>query len=45
MRPWQVLSHQIRMDLGVMAIKRYSTFLKAPELESHDHIQDTHWVS
>ena len=36
MGPQQVLAFQIRVDLGVMEMKEYSTFPKAPELEP-DH--------
>ena len=47
--PKKVLLHHFRVEQGVMAMKRYSTFLKAPRLEHHQqmflyHIQDTHWV-
>ena len=42
-----MLPLQVRLDMGVKAIKGYSTFPKAPELEPHDqivlcHILDTH---
>ena len=37
--PFQVLPLRARVDLGVMAIKRYSTFPKAPALlEPHHQI-------
>ena len=32
---YQVLTLRTRMDLRVIAIKEYSTFLKVPELEPH----------
>ena len=40
-------SLQVRVDLAAMAMKGYSTFPKAPKLETHHqmvlwHIQDTH---
>ena len=35
MGPEQVLQLRVRIDLGVMAIKKYPTFLKAIELEPH----------
>ena len=31
----QVQPLQVRMDLGIMAIKEHSTFPRAPELQSH----------
>ena len=31
----QVLPFQVRVDLGVMAMKRFSIFFKALELEPH----------
>ena len=34
----RVLSLQVRVNLGVMAKKWYSTFPKAQELESHDQM-------
>ena len=33
--PFQVLPLRIRVDLGAIAIKRYISFPKAPELEAH----------
>ena len=33
--------HSESMDLGIIAMKEYSTFPKAPELEPHS--QDTRW--
>ena len=49
MGPKQVLPLQFRVDLGVMAMKRYSTFFKSPELEPHFQMQfsvipDTHFL-
>ena len=41
MRPWQVLPLQVREDLGVMTMKEYSTFPRAPELEPYDQMQFT----
>ena len=47
--PYQVLPLRVRVDLGAMAMKAYSTFPKAPALlELHSqiglcHIQDTRW--
>ena len=35
MRPQQVLPLQARVDLGVMVMKGYSMFFKAPGLEPH----------
>ena len=35
MDPWQVLLLQVKMDLGVKAMKGYSTILRSPELEPH----------
>ena len=49
-RAYQMLPLHARMDLGVMAIKRYSAFSKAPALlEPHHqipqcHKQDTCWL-
>ena len=34
----QVLSLQVRVNLGVMPKKKYSTFPRAQELESHDQM-------
>ena len=34
----QVLSYQVRVNLGVMPKKRYSTFPKAQDLESYDQM-------
>ena len=39
MRPEQILPLWFRLDLGVMAMKGYFTLPRAPELESHHHIQ------
>ena len=37
--PYQVLPFQVRMDLGAMAMKGYSTFPKTPALlEPHHQI-------
>ena len=47
----QVLTLRVRVDLGAMAVKEYSTFPKAPALlEPHhqivlNYIQDTLWGS
>ena len=35
MEPLQVQPVWVRVDLGVMAMKGYSTFTKAPGLEPH----------
>ena len=49
MGPYQVLPFQVRVDLGVMAMKGYSAFSKLRELMKpwHQivscHILDTHW--
>ena len=41
--PYQVLSLQVRVDLGAMAVKRYSAFLKAPALlKPHYQIVSCH---
>ena len=51
MGAYQVLPLQARVDLGVIALKGYSAFPKAPVLlEPHHqivycHIQDTRWGS
>ena len=37
-RAKQVLSLQVRVNLGVMLMKRYSTFTKSQETESHDQM-------
>ena len=37
--PKQVLSLRVRFDLGVITMKRYSTLLKSPELETHHQIK------
>ena len=42
MRPKQVLQLKIRVNLGVMAMKRYYTLNRAPELEPHN--QDTGYL-
>ena len=48
MEPYQVLPLQARVDLGAMAMKGYSAFLKAPALLEPDyeiiscHTQYTH---
>ena len=39
MGPKQVLLLQVRVDLGVMAMKEYSTFPKAAELERHHQVR------
>ena len=39
MEPKQVLTVRVRVDLGVMAMKVYSTFLKASGLKPHYQIQ------
>ena len=39
MGPWQVLPLRVRVDLGVITIKGYSTFLRYPELEPHHLMQ------
>ena len=39
MRPQQVLLLQVREDQGLMALKRYSTFPKAPGPELHHPMQ------
>ena len=36
--PFQMLPLWLRVDLGAIAIKRYSIFLKAPGLEPHHQI-------
>ena len=36
---YQVLQLQFRMDLGLMVMKGWSTFLKAPELKPHHQMQ------
>ena len=46
MGPYQVLPLPARMDMGIIALKRYSTFLKAPGLKPESqiflcHIQET----
>ena len=38
---WQVLPFQIWVDLGVMTMKMYTTFLRYPELWPHHQIQFT----
>ena len=38
MRPSQVETLWVRIDLGAMAMKRYSTFTRAPGLEPRHHI-------
>ena len=43
-----VTTTQVRVDLGEMVMKKYSTFPKAPRLEPQHqmvycHIQDTRW--
>ena len=35
MRPQQVLPLKIKVDLGIMAMKGYSTLPRSPELEPH----------
>ena len=39
MEPEKVLPLWVRVDLGVMAMKVYSTYLRAPELEPHHQMQ------
>ena len=39
MGPKQVLQLQVRVDLGVMAMKGYSTFPRSPKLEPHHQMQ------
>ena len=35
MKPLQVLPHRIKVDMGVMTMNGYSTFLSAPGLETY----------
>ena len=37
--PYQVLAFQVRVDLGLMVMKLYSTLLRATELEPHQQMQ------
>ena len=39
--PLQILPFQVTMDLEVMEMKMYSTFSRAPELDSHHQINNT----
>ena len=39
MGPKQILTCRIRVDLGVIATKRYSTLPKAPEIKPYKSIQ------
>ena len=39
MGPEQVLPVWVRVDLGVMAMKKYSTLSIAPEVETHPCMQ------
>ena len=39
MGPQQALPIQVRVDLGVIAIKRYSTFFEASRLDLHHQMQ------
>ena len=39
MVPQHMLPLRVRVDLGIMAIKEYSIFSKAPELEPHNQMQ------
>ena len=39
MEPYLVLPLQVRVDLRVMVMKRYSTLLKAPKLVPHYQMQ------
>ena len=48
MEPYQILTLQVRVDLGVMTMKVYSIFPKVSRLELYHlmvpcHIQDTHY--
>ena len=35
-----ILPNLVRVELGVMVMKRYPTFTKAPGLEPHHQVQD-----
>ena len=39
MGPYQILPLLIKVKLGVMATKKYSTLPRSPELTPHHHIQ------
>ena len=39
MRPYQLLPFRVRVNLGVMAMKEYSTLLRASEMEPHHRMQ------
>ena len=39
MGPLQILSLQVKVNLGVIAMKGYSTLPKSPELELHHHFR------
>ena len=39
MEPKQVQPIQVEVDLGVMGMKEYATFSKAPGLEPHHQLQ------
>ena len=39
MEPQQVLPFRVRVDLGVMVLRRYFTLLKSLELELHHQMQ------
>ena len=39
----QILALQVRVDIGIMAIKRYSTLSKSQELEPHHQMQLPHF--
>ena len=39
LRPKEVLSLQVRVNLGVMAMKRYSTLPRSPELKPYNQMQ------
>ena len=41
-RPYQELPLRVKADLGAMVMKRYSTFPKAPKLESYYQIVKCH---
>ena len=45
MGPKQVLPLWVKVDLGVMAMKGYSSFPKGPELEPHHQILEGYYSS